>query len=443
MSGPSRNFGAARSQAGVHHKAVRCPGQGWYGGVATIVSHGAVFQETPALSDLQITRSVDFPDTLRVARARSLPALGPRLLFFSGGSALNEIARVLKLYTHNSIHLMTPFDSGGSSQVLRATFQMPAVGDLRSRLMALADESVLGQPDIFRLFSYRFPKTATPAALAEEFDSLMTGQHRHMKAISQPMRSLILSQLKVFAAARPADFDFAGASVGNLILAGGYLANDRALEPVLFLMSKMVAVQGTVRAIVDRNLQIGADLEDGTVIRTQRLMTGKEAPPITSPIRRLFLSDGGTPLAAEDAPLPKRNRKLIGQADLICYPPGSLYSSVIANLLPKHVGRSVARRNVPKVYLPSLGTDPECLSMSLTDQVEAILTALRADAGADCPVSNLMTAVLCDSDAFDGQEAVRLKTRFGLPLVPLPLRQQDTADRYDPERVCEALLSLV
>lgn len=394
------------------------------------------------MPDLQIARNVEFPDTLRIARARSLPNLGPRLLFFSGGSALNETARVLKLYTHNSIHLITPFDSGGSSQVLREAFEMPAVGDLRSRLMALADESVLGQPDIFRLFSHRFPKVASQAALADEFTSLMDGRHRLMKAVSQPMRSLILSQLKVFAANRPADFDLAGASVGNLILAGGYLGHDRALEPVLFLMSKMVEVQGIVRAIVDRSLDIAAELQDGTVIPTQRLITGKEVPPITSPIREVFLSEGGARLMAEDVPLPKRNRKLIGQADLICYPPGSLFTSLIANLLPRGVGRAVAGRNVPKVYLPSLGVDPECQGMTLCDQVAALLAALMADAGTERPVTDLVSVVLCDSDAFDAQEAKRLKTRFGLSLLPLPLRKAEDASRYDPQKVCEALISL-
>lgn len=94
----------------------------------------------------RVERELRLPDDLRVARAQSAPHLGPRILFFSGGSALNGISRRLKQYTFNSMHLITPFDSGGSSQTLRQAFDMPAVGDLRSRLMALADESVLGQP---------------------------------------------------------------------------------------------------------------------------------------------------------------------------------------------------------------------------------------------------------------------------------------------------------
>ena len=251
-----------------------------------------------------------------------------------------------------------------------------------------------------------------------------------------------MGRLDSLAANRPADFDFAGASVGNLILAGGYLGHDRALEPVLFLMSKMVEVQGIVRSIVDRNLDIAAELQDGSLIPTQRLITGKEVPPITSPIREVFLTDGGTRLRGEDVPLPKRNRKLIGQADLICYPPGSLFTSLIANLLPKGVGRAVAGRNVPKVYLPSLGIDPECHGMTLSDQVAALLAALMADAGTERPVTDLVSVVLCDSDAFDAQEASRLKTRFDLPLVPLPLRKTEDPSRYDPEKVCEALISL-
>ena len=71
------------------------------------------------MTDIRIEREISLPDALRVSRAASAPHLGPRVLFFSGGSALNGISRQLKTYTFNSIHLITPFDSGGSSQILR------------------------------------------------------------------------------------------------------------------------------------------------------------------------------------------------------------------------------------------------------------------------------------------------------------------------------------
>ncbi len=394
------------------------------------------------MTDLKISRNVEIPDELRVARARALPNLGARMLFFSGGSALNETARELKTFTHNSAHLITPFDSGGSSQVLRRAFDMPAVGDLRSRLMALADETVLGQPDIFRLFSYRLPRDGEPEALAAEYRTLLAGKHPLMQAASQPMRSLILTQLAAFDALRPKDFDFRSASVGNLILTGGYFANGRALEPVLFLMSKMVEVQGTVRAIVDDNLQIGADLADGSRIIGQRELSGKEVPPLAQPIKRLFLARDGREVPPGDAPLPKRNRRLIEQADLICYAPGSLYTSVIANLLPKGVGRSVAERNVPKVYVPSLGPDPECPGLDLSDQVGAILSALRADAGTVCPAEALMSCVLCDKAAVSKSARRAVEKTHGIPCLATSLCDSGSKLRYDPATLCKALVSL-
>jgi CofD-related protein of GAK system len=393
------------------------------------------------MPELNISRSLEIPDGLRVARAQGLPNLGARMLFFSGGSALNETARALKSFTHNSAHLITPFDSGGSSQVLRQAFDMPAVGDLRSRLMALADETVLGQPDIFRLFSYRLSRDAGPEALAAEYQTLLAGRHPLMQAVTQPMRSLILTQLAAFDARRPVDFDFRHASVGNLILTGGYFANGKALEPVLFLMSKMVAVQGTVRAVVDDNLQIGADLADGSRVIGQRELSGKELAPLAQPIRRLFLAHEGREVPPADCPLPKRNRRLIEQADLICYAPGSLYTSVIANLLPEGVGRTVASRNVPKVYVPSLGPDPECPGLDLADQVGALLSALRADAGSDCPAEALISCVLCDKEAVSKPARQAAEKTHGVPCVAAPLSDGSAKPRYDPQALCKALVS--
>ena len=389
---------------------------------------------------LRIDRDIQIPDSLRVARARSAPQFGPRVLFFSGGSALNGISRRLKRLTHNSVHLVTPFDSGGSSRILREAFDMPAVGDLRSRLMALADESVLGQPEIYALFTHRLPAAGDATELHHEIMRLRSGVHPLLAAIAPPMQQLIRAELSAFFDRVPDRFDYRNASIGNLIIAGGYLARGRGLEQALFMMSKMVDVRGTVRALVDDNLHMGVELEDGRRILSQRMLSGKENPPIDSPVTRLFLTDGTAELPPAQVPLPERNHALIAGADVICYPPGSLYSSVAVNLVPAGVGRSVAGRTVAKVYLPALGHDPEAFGHDLGDQIDALLRPLRQDAGEDLPAARFLTHVLCDVSV-PPATCAEASERHGIPVIRLPLARRDGL-KYDPETVAEILVSL-
>lgn len=210
------------------------------------------------MSIVRVTRRASIPDRVRISRYARAPELGPRILFFSGGSALTEASRVLKKFTHNSVHLVTPFDSGGSSAKLRQAFQMPSIGDLRSRMMALADETVTGHPEVYQLFTYRFPTDAKQRSLASQLDDMVEGRDPMVAPISNPMRQLIRNQLGFFRDAMPEDFDLRGASIGNLILAGGYLNNHQQLDPIIFLFSKLVEVRGTVRAMVDNDLYLGA-----------------------------------------------------------------------------------------------------------------------------------------------------------------------------------------
>ncbi|WP_420413563.1 GAK system CofD-like protein [Roseibium sp.] len=392
------------------------------------------------MSEVTITRAVRMPDQFRIERFLSNPKLGPRLLFFSGGTALNDVARCLKRYTHNSIHLVTPFDSGGSSQGLRLAFNMPAIGDLRSRLMALADETVLGQPDVFRLFTHRFSKAAEYESLNADLEAMIAGIHPLVGVIEQPMRTLIQNQLGTFQDACPADFNLRGASVGNLILAGGYLNQNQQLEPIIFLVAKLVGVLGTVKAVSDDNLHLAAELEDGEVVIGQHLLTGKEHAPLASPIRDIFLNHS---LAAREPAIsvfPDRNSALVQSADLICYSPGSLYTSLIASLLPRGVGRAIASRTVPKVYVPSLGEDPETNGMSIADNVGRLLFYLRKDAGSDCPVEQLLNVVIADRSTPDSDVAAIEK--LGITVLRLDLISSKTAPYYDPVPLCEALVSL-
>ena len=345
-----------------------------------------------------MTRVVSLPDPIRVARARRAPELGPRLLFFTGGTALRELSRYLKSHTHNSTHLMSPFDSGGSSADLRRLFGMMSVGDLRNRLLALADESVRGNPQIYELMSHRL----IGGEASTTFARMVSGEHHLITAIPQPMRRIIQTHLRYFAERMPNGFELQGASVGNLLITGGYLNNERNIDSILFLFSKLVNVHGIVRPIVHTNAHLAAALEDGSTIIGQHLLTGKEVPPITSAIRELFLVDALEPDSQRrvHSQIDHFTTELIAGAEVICYPMGSFYSSVIANLLPRGVGQAIVDANCPKIYIPNVGQDPEQLDMSVADCVRTLVDYVNRDL--DSPVSprRILNFVLIDSRGF-------------------------------------------
>ncbi len=397
------------------------------------------------MASVRVYRTAQIPDPFRLSRYLKAPELGPGILFFSGGSALNRISLVLKNYTHNSIHMVTPFDSGGSSAKLRKAFAMPSIGDLRSRQAALANETVTGHPEVYRLFTHRFPNNEKNVRLLRQLESMHLGKHLLINAISNPMRRLIRNQIGYFLEAKPDAFDLRGASIGNLILAGGYLNNHHHLDPIIFLFSKLLGVQGTVRAIVNQDLHLGAELEDGRQILGQHLLTGKEVAPLDSPIKRLFLTrqiDKKRPVKVE---IRKKNRKLIERAELICFPPGSFYTSLVANLLPAGVGTAVAANEGVKVYVPNLGHDPEQIGMTIDQAALSLIDHLRADVGSKCPNHKLLNFILIDSKngRYHSSLSRPLMKDLGVEIIDTRLVSKQSAPYYDPTLFVEALLSLV
>jgi CofD-related protein of GAK system len=258
------------------------------------------------------------------------------------------------------------------------------------------------------------------------------------------MQRLIRNQIGYFHRAMPPDFDLRGASVGNLILSGGYLNNHFHLDPIIFLFSKLVEARGTVRAVVNDNLHLAAELQDGSRVIGQHLLTGKETAPLTSPIKRLQLCEGPGKFVAANSTLRKRNRKLIEGADLICFAPGSFYTSLIANLLPKGVGSAVAASTGPRVYIPNLGTDPEQLGMNMNQAVTTLLDYLRADLNEASKDKKLLDFILIDSKRGDygSQLSGDLMAELGIQVLDTRLISEQSTPWYDPELLIAALLSL-
>jgi len=398
--------------------------------------------ETPSI---RITRTANLPDEIRVERALRAPDLGPRILFFSGGSALRRLSRELVHYTHNSIHIITPFDSGGSSAVLRRAFGMPAVGDIRNRLMALADRTVTGNPEIFRLSAYRFDHSATQEELRQKLDALCDGSDPLVARVPHPVREIACRYLGFFRDHMPGDFDLRGASVGNLMLTGGYFNHDRHLDPVLYLFSKLIEARGTVRPVMNGDLHLAAELEDGTVLRGQHTITGKEVGEIESPIRKLWLTEDLDDPAPAKPRISRKMEELIESADLICFPMGSFHTSVVANLLPLGVGRAVARADCLKVQIPSLGHDPETIGLGVFQSSRRLLQTLETSAGESVHPSRLLNFVLLDTENGDYKQPLELDKypRLGIQVIDSKLVSKKSAPLLDATLLIRHLVSLV
>lgn len=400
-------------------------------------------EATPPVS-VHVRRLARIPDPVRLERYRHAPELGPRLLFFSGGSALRTFSRRLVDYTHNSIHLITPFDSGGSSAALRRAFRMPAVGDLRNRLMALADQTVRGNPEIYMLFAFRFPDDEEPDALRARLDRMVRGSDALVRAVPEPLRGIVRHHLGFFGDAMPDSFDLRGAAIGNLVLAGGYLNQGRSLDSVLYLFSQLVEARGIVRPVVDANLHLVAELENGDRLVGQHRITGRTTPALQAPVERVFLSRSAS------APSPVRPRidpvvdDLIEEAELICYPVGSFYTSLLATLLPEGVADAIARSEAPKVFVPNPdGTDPEELGLDLPGKVRRLLACLEASATTRVPPESVLGYVLVDLAASAPPlNLVEDAAKHGVEIVRLPLSTRRSAPLYDDDLLAEALLSL-
>lgn len=236
---------------------------------------------------------------------------GPKIVVIGGGTGLSNLLRGLKTYTNNLTAIVTVADDGGSSGRLREDFNMIAPGDLRNCLVALADKETLME----NLFQYRFGGSGA----------------------------------------------LSGHSFGNLFLTALTQVYHDDVEEALEAASKILKVRGRVIPASTEFIKLSAELENGTIVHGE-----SNIPHGGSPIKRVF-SDPLRP-TPEGAAL-----QAIDEADAVILGPGSLYTSIIPNLLIKKIAVHLRATKVPKIYVCNVMTQPgETDGYSVADHLEAI-----------------------------------------------------------------------
>lgn len=241
---------------------------------------------------------------------------GPKIVAIGGGTGLSTMLRGLKTYTKNLTAIVTVADDGGGSGVLRQDLGMPPPGDIRHCMEALANvEPVMGE-----LLSYRFPKDSGKLA---------------------------------------------GQAFGNLILAALNGISD-SFDQAVTRMSEVLAISGRVLPVTNADVQLEATFENGTrVVGESKISEFKKIQDCRIESVRL---------------LPEHARALpqavaaLEAADLIIMGPGSLYTSVIPNLLVEGIPDAIRRGSAPKLYICNIMTqDGETEDMTAADHVSALL----------------------------------------------------------------------
>ncbi len=315
---------------------------------------------------------------------------GPSIVAIGGGTGLSTLLSGIKRYSSNITAIVTVADDGGSSGVLRREFGIAPPGDIRNCLAALARE----EPLLTRLFQYRFKSGS----------------------------------------------GLEGHSFGNLFLTA-LTAITGNLESAITASSRVLAVQGQVVPATNADVRLWAELENGERIEGESRIGN--AP---SPIVRL----GCTP---ERPPALPRALEAIAHADLIVLGPGSLYTSLLPNLLVPELVSAIRRSKAPRLYICNLMTQPgETDGLDVTGHLRAIEAQL-ASLGVN---ERLFDAVLAQEELAPSPLVSNYRLRGAEPvtcdvaglsargyevmLAPLQGTRPSPALRHDPRAVAHAVM---
>jgi len=316
---------------------------------------------------------------------------GPRIVFITGGSGARFLARRIAPYSTGTTHLINVSDSGGSTRQLRLLFDMPAIGDLRSRLIDLADRDAPGYEQTSDLLYHRLAKDATPQELERELDSIIDESHPLVREIYNVsgdhkdfsnFANLITTHIRDFNSARfelepeKGPFDLRQASVGNLFLTGAYLHYRKKLETAIYLYKMLARVQGDVVPATLENIHLAARLANDETIVGQHLITNKTS---RSPIRELFYLDREDLVRGKvvSPRINPRAKAALKEAEMIVFSMGSFYTSILSTLHIMGMAEAIRESQAVKIFIANPVEDVETRGMTTEDMAHGILATLR------------------------------------------------------------------
>ncbi|HIU64170.1 MAG TPA: YvcK family protein [Candidatus Avacidaminococcus intestinavium] len=321
----------------------------------------------------------------KIFRQRKLNK-GPAITVVGGGTGLSVLLRGMKYITNNCTAVVSTADNGGSSGRLRQEMGIIPPGDLRNCLVALADT----EPLMEKIMQFRFK----------------------------------------------GDNQLAGHSLGNLFIAA--LAEvEGSVEAGLAATSEILKVRGHVVPSTLEDVNLMAEMSDGTVVKGESEITlaGKR-------IKRMSI-------VPSDAHATQGAINAILQSDILILGPGSLYTSVIANVLVPEIKEALVASKAVKIYVCNVMTQPgETDGFGAYEHVEALVDHVGTQFLDYVIVNNQrVTATQLSMYQEKGSmpvspdvDAIR---QLGIQVVPASLISNDDFVRHDPVKLAQTVISLV
>ncbi|MEZ0241283.1 MAG: uridine diphosphate-N-acetylglucosamine-binding protein YvcK, partial [Chloroflexota bacterium] len=267
-------------------------------------------------------RAAEDQPLVEVIYQKRFLARGPRVVAIGGGTGLSTLLRGMKEHTSNLTAIVTVADDGGSSGTLRDELGIPAVGDIRNCIAALAD----AEPLMSELLGYRFPGGREPADGPGPIETEPGGLGGH--------------------------------AVGNLLLAALTSVEGGDFEQAVRTMNRVLAVRGRVVPASPTPITLHARTRSGVIVSGQSSV-GRERE-----VDRVWITPQDV-VASADAVA------AIADAEIIVIGPGSLYTSVLPVLLIPEIRDAIAAASAIRVYVCNVATQAgETAGYDLADHVE-------------------------------------------------------------------------
>ena len=317
--------------------------------------------------------------------------LEPRVVVIGGGSGSAVLLAGLKKRTPNITAIVSMFDSGGSTGILREEFGYPPLGDIRQCLLALAGDD------------------EKAAAIRSAFDFRFSSS----------------SSLR-------------GHSVGNLILAALTSAHENGVSGAITELSRMLEITGRVVPVTLEDAHLCAELANGVVVVGESKIDqrGEETPPI----KRVFLDQK---VSANPEAL-----TAIAEADVIALGPGDLYTSIVPNLLADGVSDALRETRAGVTYvcnvMTKLGETSGYDAVRFAETISAYLGGLKLDYAVvnTQPIPEDVLARYVAEGAYPVDPDGERMLEFAHELVNGSLVSLGPPVRHDGEKLAELIVNI-